>query len=368
MTERADSSDRAPLRVAVVGAGWWAVENHLPVFASRPDVEIRAVCRKGAVEAERVAERFGVPIATEDHELLPWDELDAVAVSSPHSFHHTHAMAALDRGLHVLCEKPLAITAADAFEMVRRAADQEVVLLVPHGWQFLPQAVAARDWIRGGRIGRLEHVVAQMASPARGLFSGEEDSIPGAESPPEPSTWVGEDGGYAYGQLSHLYSLVFWLTGLIPADAMGAVSPGPAGSDLYDAFLTTTRQGPLVSVSGGAGVPTSQRHHMEVRVFGAEGAVIVDLERDRIEIVRQDGDDYSFPLMRGAAIYPGTLPVHAFCDLALGYPDAVNHGDPVASALGIAAIEAALLSARTRRAEAVSPAVIEAEAWGLRLD
>ena len=356
------------MRVGVIGVGWWAVENHLPVLSARSDVEVRAVCRKGAVEVEQVAERFGVPIATEDHALLPWDELDAVVVSSPHSLHHEHAMAALDRGLHVMCEKPLAITAADAFDMVQRASEQEVVLLVPHGWQFLPQAAAARDWIRGGRIGLLEHVVAQMASPARGLFSGEEDSIAGAESPPEPSTWVGEEGGYAYGQLSHLYSLVFWLTGLIPTEVMGAVSPGPAGSDLYDAFMTTTRQGPLISVSGGAGVPTSQRHHMEVRVFGSEGVAIVDLERDRIEVVREDGDDYSFPLMRGATIYPATLPVHAFCDLALGYPDAINHGDAVASALGIAVIQAGLRSAQTRCSEPVSPSVAEAEANGIKLD
>ena len=357
-----------PLRVAVIGAGWWAVENHLPVLSSRPDVEVRAVCRKGAAELEWVAGRFDVPIATEDVELLPWDELDAVVVASPHSLHHAHAIAALARGLHVMCEKPLAITAADAFHMVRRAMDQDLVLLVPHGWQFLPQAAEARRWIREGRIGRLEHVVAQMASPARGLFSGEEDSIPGAESSPEPATWVGEEGGYAYGQLSHLYSLVFWLTGLVPTEVLGAVTPGPAGSDLYDALVTFTRQGPLISVSGGAGVPTSQRHHMEVRVFGAEGVVIVDLERDRIEIVREDGDDYAFPLMRGATLYPATAPVHAFCDVALGRTGAVNHGDPVASGLGIAVIEAALASAQTRRVEPVSTAVAEAEARGVKLD
>lgn len=359
---------QTPLRVAVIGAGWWAVENHLPVLASRPDVEVRAVCRKGADELEWVAKKFDVPFATEDVEKLPWEELDAAVVASPHSLHHSHTMTSLDRGLHVICEKPMAITAADAFDMVSRAAEQDLVLLVPHGWQFLPQAAAARQWIREGRIGRLEHVVAWMASPARELFSGEEDAIPGAESPPEPATWVGEEGGYAYGQLSHLYSLVFWLTGLVPAGVMGAVTPGPAGSDLYDAFLTTTRQGPLISVSGGAGVPTSQRHHMEVRVFGTEGVAIVDLERDRIEVVRQDGDDYSFPLMRGATLYPAAAPVDAFCDLALGYPDAVNHGDAVASALGIAVIEAALLSARTRRAEPVSPALAEAEANGIKLE
>ncbi len=356
------------LRVAVIGAGWWAVENHLPVLASRSDVEIRAVCRKGAAEVEAVAERFGVPVATEDYKNLPWDELDAVVVSSPHSFHHEHTVAALDRGLHVMCEKPLAITAADAFDMVRRAEEQGVVLLVPHGWQFLPQAASARRWIREGRIGRLEHVVAQMASPARELFSGEENAIPGAESPPEPSTWVGEEGGYAYGQLSHLYSLVFWLTGLVPNEVIGAVTAGPAGSDLYDALVATTRQGPLISVSGGAGVPTSQRHHMEVRVFGSEGLAVVDLERDRIEVVRQDGDDYSFPLMRGATLYPAAAPVHAFCDMVLGRTGAANHGDPVASALGVAVIEAGLRAAHSRRPEAVSSAVAAAEAHGINLD
>lgn len=346
-----------PLRVAVIGAGWWAVENHLPVLSDRSDVQVQAVCRKGADQLAWVAEKFDVPHATENVDDLPWDDLDAAVVASPHNLHRTHTMAALDRGLHVMCEKPLATTATDAFDMVRRAAEQERVLLVPHGWQFLPQVVAARRWISEGRVGRLEHVVAQMASPARELFSGEEDSIPGAESPPEPSTWVGEEGGYAYGQLSHLYSLIFWLTGLVPQEAMGAVSPGPAGSDLYDAFLSTTRQGPLISVSGGAGVPTSQRHHMEVRIFGTEGVVIVDLERDRIEVVRQDGDDFSFPLMRGATLYPATAPVHAFCDLALEHPDAVNHGDPVASARGIAVIEAALRSAQTRRSESVCAGV-----------
>ena len=166
------SDTGAPLRVAVIGAGWWAVENHLPVLASRPDVEVRAVCRKGAAEVEAVAERFGAPVATEDHRSLPWDELDAAVVSSPHGLHHEHAAAALDRGLHVMCEKPLAITAADAFDLVRRAAGQDVVLLVPHGWQFLPQAAAARRWIREGRIGRLEHVVGSDGIPGPGTVLG----------------------------------------------------------------------------------------------------------------------------------------------------------------------------------------------------
>ncbi len=360
-------SSPSPLRVAVIGAGWWAVENHLPVLTSRSDVEVRAVCRKGADELAWVAQKFDVPHATEDVDDLPWDDLDAAVVASPHNLHRAHTMAALDRGLHVMCEKPLATTAADAFDMVRRAAEKDLVLLVPHGWQFLPQAAAARRWIREGRIGRLEHVVAHMASPARELFSGEEDAIPGAESSPEPSTWVGEEGGYAYGQLSHLFSLVFWLTGLVPAEVLGAVTPGPAGSDLYDALIATTRQGPLISVSGGAGVPTSQRHHMEVRVFGSEGVAVMDLERDRIEMVRQDGDDFSFPLMRGATLYPSAAPVHAFCEVVQGLPRAKNHGDPVASALGVAVIEAGLRAARSRRHEPVSSAIAEAEAHGVAL-
>ena len=67
-------------------------------------------------------------------------------------------------------------------------------------------------------------------------------------------------GGYAYGQLSHLMSLVVWLTGAVPAAVSAQATPGPAGSDVYDAFAVRCRSGALLSISGAAAY-ISRRHH-----------------------------------------------------------------------------------------------------------
>src|SRR5260370_42097406 len=95
-------------RLGFLGAGWWATANHLPLLAARDDVELAGVCRLGQAELRQVQERFGIPLATEDaEELVDLPGLDGVVVSSPHTLHHPHAKLALERGLHVLCEKPM---------------------------------------------------------------------------------------------------------------------------------------------------------------------------------------------------------------------------------------------------------------------
>ena len=94
-------------RLGFIGAGWWATSNHMPVFAGREDVELVGVCRLGKEELRQVQEAFGFAYATEDyHDLLDNCELDGVVVASPHTLHYEHACAALEKGLHVMCEKP----------------------------------------------------------------------------------------------------------------------------------------------------------------------------------------------------------------------------------------------------------------------
>ena len=103
------------LRVGVVGAGWWAVANHLPVLKSRSDVDLVAVCRLGRAELAKVQSVFGIPYGTEDFTaMLDEAPMDALVVASPHNLHGAHAIAALERGLHVLIEKPMTVSAAEA--------------------------------------------------------------------------------------------------------------------------------------------------------------------------------------------------------------------------------------------------------------
>src|SRR6187455_3143265 len=94
-------------RLGFIGAGWWATANYMPLLAARDDVELAAVCRLGKPELQRVKEHFGFAFATEDAaELAAHPGLDAVVVTSPHTLHFEHARLALQRGLHVMCDKP----------------------------------------------------------------------------------------------------------------------------------------------------------------------------------------------------------------------------------------------------------------------
>ena len=102
-------------RIGFIGAGWWATSNHMPLLSRRSDVEMTAVCRLGQKELAQVKERFGFSYASEDYRaLLEEVELDAVVVASPHTLHYEHASAALKKGLHVLCEKPMTTRATHA--------------------------------------------------------------------------------------------------------------------------------------------------------------------------------------------------------------------------------------------------------------
>ncbi|MGH9453453.1 MAG: Gfo/Idh/MocA family oxidoreductase [Terriglobia bacterium] len=69
----------------MMGAGWWAVKNHIPVFQSRKDRKVVAVCTLGRDEPRKVQEQFAISFGTEDYrELLARKDIDGIAISSPH--------------------------------------------------------------------------------------------------------------------------------------------------------------------------------------------------------------------------------------------------------------------------------------------
>lgn len=94
----------AQLRVGIIGAGSWAVAAHLPALARCKEVELVGVCRQGSL-LHHVAEKFSIPVASEDYRDILAQDLDLCIVSSPAYLHYEHAGAALRSGAHVLCEK-----------------------------------------------------------------------------------------------------------------------------------------------------------------------------------------------------------------------------------------------------------------------
>lgn len=314
-------------KIGLIGAGWWATANHLPVLVERDDIELASVCRLGSDELQQVKDKFGFTVATEDYEeLLDTPGLKGVVVASPHTLHYEHALAALKHGLHVLCEKPLTTKASEARELVEEAERQGVELMVPYGWHYGKFIQEAKKRMDEGAVGEIEFVMCHMASPIRALLEGKQFLSTGGGAgdnmfAPAADTWadpVIAGGGYALAQMSHSAGLAFWLTGL-KAETVSAFTSAPTSRvELYDSFSVRFNGGAIGSFSGAGALPDHQQFQLDVRVFGSEGVMTVDCDRARLEVLRHDGDNFNMDLQPDAGEYFGGGPTANFADIVSG--------------------------------------------------
>ena len=143
--------DREPIRVGVIGLGR-AGRVHLEAWRAVPGAEVVAVADASptVVNAARVE---GLHATAPTRELLATQGLDAVSICAPPVHHAALTIAALEHGLHVLCEKPLATRGDGALRMVRAAAQTGRHLLIATKFRHVPDLLAARELIAAGAIG-----------------------------------------------------------------------------------------------------------------------------------------------------------------------------------------------------------------------
>lgn len=342
------------VRVAVIGAGFWAVANHIPELAGRDDVELVSVCRLGRPELDAIRRCFGFRVATEDVAQALDAGVDAAVICGPNDLHCEHALAAIERGLHVMVEKPLAPTAREAWAIVGAARERGLVALVPHGWHYKPFVRRAYELVQSGALGEIRHALCHMASPTVELFEGRGGygavEIEGLVFEASPETWAstGHRGGYALGQMAHSVGLLCWLTGLRGASVSARSTASGAGVDVVDAAVVEFDGGALGSFSGCGLAPAHASFQVDIRVFGSDGTLLLDVERERCVLLRHDGADESFPVEPGSGAYECTGPPHRFVELVRGLSDR-NDSPAEASARAIEILEGLLRSAAERR-------------------
>jgi len=141
------------VRVGVLGTGAIAQVSHLPILSRMRGVELVGLADADRAKAKTIAQRFGVPrVAASAEELLGWDDLDAVVICTPSHLHQEHAIAALEAGKYVLCEKPLALTSAGAEQILATpGADQRLV--VGMNQRFRADALTLKPFVSGGELG-----------------------------------------------------------------------------------------------------------------------------------------------------------------------------------------------------------------------
>ena len=345
-------SDKA--RIGVIGAGWWAVVNHIPVLQAFPDCEVVAVNRLGKSELAEVQKTFGIAQGFEDYrEMLERVPMDGVVVSSPHVLHFEHARAALEKGCHVLVEKPLTTNAADARALVKLAGDVGREVMVAYGWNFKPWVEEARRLVTG--VGRIEHVVLQMANALEDLFAGQPmKETEGAMFRPPPSTWADPKraGGFGWGQLVHALGLLFRVADLAPAEVFAVTGQSPAGVDYYDAAAVRFANGATGSLSGAATLPKGRPVQIDLRIFGSEGMLVLDIERERLALHRRDRADTVVPLKPGDGAYTCDGPLRVLVDLCRGRP-ALNGAPGLVGQRAVEVLDALYRSAASGRMERV---------------
>jgi len=142
------------MRWGLIGASTIASQWMIGAFRSVANGEVRAVMSASADRAARYAEEHGIATGVSSLDaLLGDDAIDAVYISTTNEKHFDQAMAAIAAGKHVLCEKPLAMTVADAVTMVRAAEKAGVVFATNHHLRNAGSHLAIREAVSAGRIG-----------------------------------------------------------------------------------------------------------------------------------------------------------------------------------------------------------------------
>ena len=148
------------IRVAVVGYGYWG-PNLVRNIMERPEMELAALCERDEARAEAFTRKVkNVPWVGDYTEILSDPDIDAVVVATPPKTHHTLVKAALLAGKHVMVEKPLATTSADATDLVDTAEAGDLVLMPGHTFVYSPPVNKVRQLIDEGALGEVYFVTS----------------------------------------------------------------------------------------------------------------------------------------------------------------------------------------------------------------
>lgn len=273
-----------PIRVGVIGAGGIARLRHLPAYQACSEAgtaEIVAVCDPLEENARRAAEEFHVPNVFADyHQVLALDGLDAVSICTPNSSHEPISLAALDRRVHVMCEKPLAMDYPGSRRMYETARRAERKTAVNFRYRWIPAAGFVRDLIGSGELGSIYHVYLNY-------FNG------GLHDPTTPMRWRqqrSEAGSGALGDLaSHLIDLARYWIGEIE-DVTGnlrtfvterpLVGGGIGAVDVDDAasFFARFRNGAQGSFNSSR-CAVGRGNYQRAEIYGTKGAIVYEIEK-----------------------------------------------------------------------------------------
>lgn len=149
------------VRVGIIGTGGMA-QGHIARLLKNPRAEIAALCDIRDEALARTVERYpelkDVPQFPDHREMLASAGLDAIHIDTPHTVHYEQIMNGLERGVHVLCEKPMVCTVQHAKDVLRKIEETGKVFVLSYQRHYQPEFLYIRDTIAAGKVGEVQFV------------------------------------------------------------------------------------------------------------------------------------------------------------------------------------------------------------------
>ena len=266
------------IRIGVAGCGKIARVSHIPALNAVPGAKVTALCDSDHARMVAVEKELAPGAAMFDtYPDLVASDLDAVTICTPNDLHCPMALAAFKAGLHVLCEKPIAGTLADADRMIAAAGKAGRVLHINQSLRYGPAYAKLADLVASGRIGAPLHI--------RCIRAG--GSTPDKSWSPGAAWFVSKkhQGGIILDIAIHMADLMRWVVGDV-AEVAALVDTRTRGIDVPDnvraLFRFANGATGLLELSwtfpAGGGL---------LEIYGTEGRIRTGFTEQPIELVRQ---------------------------------------------------------------------------------
>lgn len=285
----------AVVRFGVIGAGAFASRRHIPDILRHGDAKLVALCRRDPEVLKRLADHFEPERTYTDwRKMLDECPLDAVVIATPNNLHYEQAEAALERGLHVLLEKPMTVRADEAGKLRDLAKRLGLKLLVALNPPYWAHCHAIRRAIHGGRIGEVESVSFYWAGNSEVVFA--DAPMPAVMPGPVNPTLFRADpaqcgGGHLMDGGAHLVSEILWVTDMCASRVACVMDQSP--SDRRAALVMTLENGAIATICS-VGNSHAARRRVRNAIGGSRGIITIDGFEFRTTIGTDGGESEEF--------------------------------------------------------------------------
>jgi predicted dehydrogenase len=246
--------------------------SHLALLGAHPDVEVAAICDSSGYVLDVLSKNTGVPAVKDYDELLKRDDLDAVVIATPTHAHFPMVKAALERGLHVFCEKPLTLDADQSTELAELARSRGLHAQVGYHNRFVAAFAEAKRLLDAGAIGEVRHAQAEAYGPVVLRAKG--------------GTWRSrraDGGGCLYDYAAHPLDLLTWYLGepsAVGGTMLGSIFSASTEDEVYSTLFYDGKVSAQLSVNWSD--ESYRKMSTKITLTGTTGRITVDRQECQV--------------------------------------------------------------------------------------